>query len=447
MIHRFKHEWRMVSILSATFLWSVFFMSSCKKKDTFIGSSGLDEAALLAAGAIDTFTLETYSILDDSINTTNPTFNVLGEMNDPVFGKIKTSFYTQVLLEAGNPDFGDTNDIIMDSMVLAMQFNHYTGKLTPQKFEVYEVDEAFSADDSAYYEFDSLDLKPGNLVAPGQGTITPEPIADAIIDTESVQPQLRIPLDTNFGRKLIVEAMSGGTNFSNNDNFLNYFKGIYVTTNNAPQASGQGGVFGFNMRSSNSKITLYFRRWEIVNGTPTLVKKRYDFVINATSKSFNRAQFDRTGSLVKQVLDDHSKGLVSFYAQAFGTRAVINIPGLSNISKKAVIQKAILFLPVQYQTGSAYSVGSSVNMFFKESVSSNNASVLFLTPPPISDFTKSVTQDISASVQKIVSGVIKNQPIYIAPERSATSGDRIIFNGPNTGNKKKPKLYIIYTEY
>ncbi len=446
MIHRFKHEWRKVFILSATFLLAIFFIVACKKKDTLVGNTGIDAAGLLAAGAVDTFTLETYSILDDSINTKNPLLNVLGEMNDPVFGKIKSSFYTQLRLEASNPDFGDPNDIVMDSMVLAMQFSNYTGKLTPQTFEVYEVDETISSEDTVqYYEFSSLNTKTTNLVAAGQGTITPEPIADAIVDTISVQPQMRIPLDTNFAKILIVEAEGPGTNFSSNDNFLTYFKGLYITTNNAPQASGTGGVFSFNMLSSASKVTMYFRRWELVNGVNTLVKKEYDMVINGSSNSFNRAEIYRTGSKVEQVLNNPSSGLISFYAQAFGLRAVVNIPGLSNLPKTAIIHKAVLYLPIEYQTGSIYSAGTNVVMFEKQTETGNLAKEWY--KPTVSDFTKSVTQDIGTFAQEVVSGLKENKPIYVSPDRRATSADRIIFNGPNTVNKKKPKLYIIYTEF
>jgi Domain of unknown function (DUF4270) len=446
MIHRFTHEWRKVFTLSATFLLAVFLIVACRKKDTLVGSSGIDVNGLLAAGAVDTFTLETYSVLDDSINTKNPLLNVLGEMNDPVFGKMKNSFYTQLRLEAANPDFGDTNDIVMDSMVLAMQFSNYTGKLTPQTFEVYEVNEDIESDTAVkYYEFSSLSVKPTNLVAAGQGTITPEPIADAIIDTISVQPQLRIQLDTNFAKRLIGEAESGGTNFTSNDNFLNYFKGLYIKTNNAPQAVGTGGIFAFNMLSNASKVTMYFRRWELVNNVNTLVKKQFDMVINGSSTNFNRVERDITGSKVEQALNNPSNGLVSFYTQVFGLRAAVKIPGLSNLPKTAIIHKAVLYLPIEYQTGSVYSPGSTVLMFEKLTEGGNTA-VRWYTPT-VSDFTKSVTQDIGTFAQQIVSGLKENKPIYISPSRISTSGDRVIFNGPNTTNKEKPKLYIIYTEF
>ncbi len=449
MIHRIYCEWRKVFTLSATFLLAVFLIVSCKKQTTTVGSTGIDEAGLLAAGAVDTFTLETYSILDDSINTKNPRANVLGEMNDPVFGKINSSFYTQVRLNAVSPAFGDTADIVMDSVVLAMQFSNYTGEFTAQTFEVYELADPIDSDTAVkYYEFDSIQTKPGNLVEVGAGTIKPEPIADAIIDTVSVAPQMRIRLDTTFAKELMGEAETNPSSFSSNENFLDYFKGLYITTNNPTLSSGQGGVFGFNMSSGASKVTIYYKKLETINGVPTFVTKSYDFVITSASQSFNRVVIDRTGvsgADVQNVLNNKSEGLTEFYCQAFGLRAVVNIPGLSGIPANAVIHKAILNLPIQYQTGSNLSPGSSVRLFEKPTETSNlGADIATAT---VSNFTKSVQQDISPFVQRIVSGITENRPIYIAPDQINSSGHRIIFNGSNTTNKVRPKLYIIYTEF
>jgi hypothetical protein len=447
MIHNISHMWRKVLTLSATFLIAIFLITSCKKVDTVVGSTGIDEAGLLAAGAIDTFSLETYSVLDDSIKTKNPLIHTLGEMYDPVFGQIKTSFYTQIRLESGNPSFGPLSDIVMDSVVLAMQFSYYTGKLTTQKFEVYELDQDIS-DVDYYYSTSSLTNKAVNLVEPGAGNITPEPIADAIIDTVSVAPQMRIRLDTTFAKTLITEANSGSTTFDNNDNFKSYFKGLYITTNNTSMSPGQGGVFGFNMSSSASKLTMYFKRWETINGVPTLVKKEFSFIIDGSTDSFNSTVLNHAGTKVGDVLMNASNGQQEFYAQAFGLRAVVKIPGLDEIPKNAIIHKAILSLPIQYQTGSAYDVGTLVQMIEKEYEGGNSGiAVGSTTTVSVSDFTKSVTQDIAPFVQNIVSGLKMNKPIYILPVRSSTSGDRIIFNGPNTTNKAKPKLYIIYTEF
>jgi hypothetical protein len=445
MIHRFYRKWRRVSILSASFLFAIFLSVSCKKKETMLGGSAYDPTELLNAGAIDTFTLNAYTIIDDSIITKNPSLNVLGEMNDPVFGKVNASFYTQIRLAAASPVFGDLSQITIDSFVLAMSFADYTGTNATQTFEVYELNEDISSDTAVkYYEFDTLNVKQINLVMPGKGTFKPDPIGDVIVDTVAVAPQMRLPLDTNLARTLMGAANTGGY-FSSNDIFTSYFKGLNIRVNNPPQSVGQGAVYSFDMRSSASKLTIYYKKIELVNGVLTPVRKSYDFVINENSQMFNHVEFDRAGTKIQQLVDNPTNGSQEFYTQAFGARAVIEIPSLKDLPKTAVIHKAVLDLPIQYQTGSIYNPGFQVFLFNK--LASNPKLSRVLYSPVISDFTKSITVDMRSYIQNIVVGKEEIEPIYISPSRSIASMDRIIFNGPNTINKVKPKLYIIYTEF
>jgi hypothetical protein len=160
---------------------------------------------------------------------------------------------------------------------------------------------------------------------------------------------------------------------------------------------------------------------------------------------FNYADFDRTGTKVQQLVDNPTNGADEFYAQSFGTRAVLEIPFLKNIPKTAVIQKAVLDLPIQYQTGSIYNPGFQT--FFFNKLASNPSLSRVIYSPVISDYTKNINVDMRAYIQDVLIGKVDHEPIYISTSRSITSMDRIIFNGSNTSNKVKPKLYIIYTEF
>ena len=446
MIQPIFSKWRRETLFAAFLLLPLLF-TNCKKKDTTVGSAAFDPTELLLAGAVDTFTINTYTTIEDSITTRNPTFNLLGEMNDPIFGKISTSFYTQVRLVSANPDFGALSDIIVDSFVLAMRFGDHTGNYSEQTFEVYELQDAISSDTAVkFYEFSTLPLKQPlkNLVMPGKGTFKPDPLGEAVIDTLLVDPQMRLSLDTNFAKTLLNEAING-TSFASNDAFIDFFKGFYIKTNNPTQAPGQGAIYSLDMRSSASKLTIYYRRLQQVNGVPTYVVKNYDFVINENCQSFNHVEFDRSGTKVSAADGNKVSGNTEFYAQAFGVRAVVEIPGLSNLPKTALIHKAVLDLPIQYQTASVYNPGLKVFFYNKLSENSKLSSVIYT--PNVSEYTKSINTDMRGYVQDIVTGTITNKPIYISPLRSVTSMDRIVFNGRNTSNKMKPKLYVIYTEF
>ena len=63
------------------------------------------------------------------------------------------------------------------------------------------------------------------------------------------------------------------------------------------------------------------------------------------------------------------------------------------------------------------------------------------------NFTKSYTVDCRNYVQALVSGDITTTELYLSPRFFITSAERVIFNGPNTINKKKPQIVVTYTEY
>ena len=99
------------------FVLATILISACKKKDTLVGQGVLNPEDYLNGITTDTFDLETYTIEEDSIITSNPPNTVLGSYKDPKFGNFNASFYTQFRLGSLNPDFGDASQIVLDSFV------------------------------------------------------------------------------------------------------------------------------------------------------------------------------------------------------------------------------------------------------------------------------------------------------------------------------------------
>ena len=426
---------RKVTLLSAPF-FLVLFLIACKKKEHTVGTEILDPSVLLNSNETDTFQLKTFTILEDSAISMNPAYEVLGSFSDPKFGTTDASFYTQLRLSGLVPNFGDLNDIIIDSMVLGLEYRGHYGALTPQTFEVYELNESIYKD-STYYAFTTKNVKTTNLIDPNHQTITPKPYDKSVIGIDTVDSQLRLYLDTNLARNFMTEANSG-TSFTSNESFLTYFKGLYIKTNNGPLASGQGGLLYFDVNDPLSKMTIYYRQAGIL--------KRYDFVINAECADFTHVVCDNSGKNIATVIQDTISGQTEYYAQSFNARAVVQIPGLSNIPKNAVIQKAYLYLPVQYQIASTYSPGVEVSVAtLKEFGSSDYYSVGVLGA--YDNYFKHFKINLRDYIQAVVNENIANTQLIISPRMFINSGDRIIFNGPNTTNKNKPKLVITYTQY
>lgn len=426
--------WRKVFGLSATFLLALLLLVACKKKDSNLGLNTLDPNELLNSAQVDTFSLTTFTIKEDSIISDNAAYAVLGSYNDPKFGAFNANFYTQFRLSGISPNFGDISTITIDSLILGIEYAGYYGSFTNQTLEVFEMTESISID-STYYSFTTKNHTSTNLIETGYESFTPNPNGITVIGTDTVDTQLRIRLKTALAQQFITEAASGSSTFSSNDNFLNYFKGVHIKVNNGAQSSGTGGAFYFNLNDPLSKMTIYY--------TQDATQKKYDFLINSECADFNHVDINNTGTNVQTVINDTISGQSEFYAQAFNSRAIVRIPGIENIPKNSIIHRAELILPIQYQTGAKYLPPNEI------SVSARINNVLSgIGVFGFFDYNyKKYTIDIKNYLQAYVSGQINTTELILSPRFFINSAERVVFNGPSTINKSKPKLIVTYTEF
>lgn len=414
--------------LSATFL-------SCKKEDTTLGKDGLESDAFLASQAIDTFSLETSMYVEDSLISDNLSTALLGSYNDPITGSFESEIYTQFQLAGLSPDFSGSA-IKIDSFVLGLEYKGYYGNLDPQTFEVYEISDDIYLD-STYYSFQSKATKGGNLVQAGKGLITPDPAKATIIDGTTVDPQLRLHLDTAFARAMIEETTLNPSKFESNENFLAYFKGLNIKVNNVNQVSGKGGIFYFNLNDPLSKLTLYY--------TQDGVQKEFDLLINDECADFNHITINNSTS-VQNVIDNSAFGQNEFYVQANKSRAHVVFTTIDKIPKNAIIQYAKLDLPVSFYNYDVFHPSATISVATKISATDDDLYDLGVTSD-YDNFNKNFVIDVRDYIQRIVNGDIENRGIYLSPSRMITSAERIVFNGSNSSNKKQPKLKIVYTTY
>ncbi len=421
--------------LKASFIaFFALLLLACKKKENGLGQDVLDPNSLLNSLQVDTFELQTFTYTEDSIISDNPAYAVLGSYNDPNFGTVNAGFYTQFRLSGVNPNFGNLAEITIDSIVLGLEYRGFYGEFSAQNLEVFEVSESFYLD-STYYAFDQLNTFSTNLVEPGTESFIPNPNDVTVIGVDTVDTQLRIHLKKSLAQRFLYEAVTGGSNFSSNDNFLTYFKGLKVRVNNPPQASGKGGVFYFDLNDPLSKMTIYYTKGDS--------KKTFDFLINSECADFNHVDVDNSGKPVQNVINDTLSGQKEFYAQSFKSRAVVNIPGIKNIPKKAVIHNAQLILPIQHQTGSKYYPGDDLSVSIRVDGALGGIGVFGVYDL----YKKQYTVDIRNFVQALIAGDISTTELILSPRFFINSADRIIFNGPETINKMRPRVVLTYTEF
>ena len=410
---------------------------SCKKKEYALGSDVIDASTILNGTSLDTFTLRTYSIEEDTVISDNPANVVLGSYVDPTFGAYSASFYTQLRLAGVDPNFADPSEIVIDSFVLALEYVGYYGALDPQTFEVYELEESLSLD-STYYSFSNLAHSATNLVPAENATVTPNTSSPTIVDGDSLAPQLRIHLDTNMARNLIVEAASANGTFSSNEAFLDFFKGLHIKTNNNSQLPNEGAALYLDINDPSSKATIYFKQ----NGEAT----SYDLLMNSDCADFTHVELDASNTSLDEVIADSTLGQNEFYAQAFGSRAAVSIPGLLSLPENIIIHRADLTLPIQFQTGYKYQPGNNLSVATRIDSSSTQLANIGVIGV-YNSLDKNFNINIRDYVQSIVNKELTLTELVVSPLFFINSAERIIFNGSNTINKMKPKLTITYTSY
>ena len=428
--------WRKGIAFSATFLFIALVSVACKKKENLIGTNNINQNDLLASNGQDTFALKTYTIAQDSVSTKNNLVTLLGSYVDPTFGNVNAGIFTELQLQSVSPDFGDLSTVVVDSFVLGLVYSGYYGKTGDQTIQVFEIADGIQAD-SSYYQFSSMSSNTVNLVASGQGVMNMNPDNVTIIDSNEVPSQLRIHLDPAKAFTIMEDSQLLPASFETTEAFSDYFKGLHIRTANLSQSSGDGGVFYFNMKAASSKMTIYY--------TLAGEKKTYDFYINAETTHFNNVLMDNNMTRVQDVIDNPTLGQQDYYAQAFRSRAVIEMPTISDIKPNAVVHSAVMKISVSHQTGVEYKPAGAI------SVSRENpdepGTYIGIGNAVYSSVSKQYSFDLRFHVQRVVSGEIENTPLVVTPLFFTTSADRIIFNGPETVNKVPPSLRILYTEF
>jgi len=430
-------SWRKGFTLSATFLLALLVAVGCKKETNTIGLGALDPDALLESGGVDSFQLTTFTVVEDTMPTDNQTFGILGAYHDPKMGTFNASFYAQFHL-SNTISFGAGDQAVVDSVVLSLRYRGYYGELDPQTFEVYELDDTMDVA-RTYYKHDVEAIKPANLVKPSSETQTPNPSDSVLVGSTKKPAQLRLALDSAWAQTIMNDATSGNSAFTDDALFENYMKGLHVKVANANPAVGKGGVFYFNLEDNNSKITIYYHLQGDIDATP------YELVLEVEDDcaDFNHVDIDNSGYPVENVLSNPINGQTQYFAQSFQSRAKVEFPTLNNLSKKAVIHDALLVIPIAHQTLSSFYPSNQLSVGYK----TDEGKIVGFKVIAYDDSKKSYIIDVRNYLQDIVSGDAVNRGVFLYPTFFSSTAERIVFNGPNTSNKEKPKLIVKYTEY
>ncbi len=395
---------------------------SCKEPDS-IGLNVLPTSDLTSLSTLDTFTLVTKVVKEDSLLSTGNSVNMLGELNDNGgFGYAGASFYAKVFLKDNNAvSFGISPQF--DSLVLTLDYAGYYGDTScTHNITVYQLQDSI-ASDSLYYSNKTFAL--GSVI----GTLTTSeihPNDSILISGVNTDPHLRITLDPVFGNSL----MQG---FADNAAFTSFLKGIYVKD----VVPCTGNILYFNLTEAMSKLSLFY------NDTV------YDFSLSSPNR-INHFEHDYSTAVFGNVFPVAADNLAYIQSMA-GVKTKIEIPFIKslNADSNIIVNKAELIVTLDNSSIVTFPANTSLFLVGIDSLGKS-----YFTPDYIDSQTAfggtltsgTYTFLLTRYIQQILAGSRSNNGMYlVSPGASVNAYRTIVGGGANPNPSSKMKLRITYT--
>ncbi len=266
----------------------IVVFASCEEDFSTIGSDIVDQN--FTTELFDEGTVIAYSRKSLPVQTNGLSAYQLGVYNDPVYGQSRVNFLSQLTLETSDPDFGDC--VQLDSVVLYLPF--FSEATTANDITTYTLDSVFGNEEIniSIYEsnFFLRDLDPdsgfedaqnyysnqGQTFDMFQGQLIhtienfkPSNQGIALNDSVTLPPGLRANLPLEVFQEKIID-MEGSNELINNNNFREFFRGLYFKVESA---NGNGGsLFLFDVLDGNNdpiddaRVELFYKTKILASG-------------------------------------------------------------------------------------------------------------------------------------------------------------------------------------
>ncbi len=431
-------------------------LSACNDP-TFLGSDLVEQDAI-EVEFTDDIVLEARTIRLDSVRTYSPTNSeqistyLCGNMQDPYFGTTRAQIFTQVGIQFSRPDFVRA---ALDSIFLVLPYDtaalyNYSDEEV-YAFEVLRMTEQLNSGQRYF----SDERFPTDMMPLGQIETQLRPFsADTVIRYSSAGtptvlnfPHLRIPLDAAFGEELLNldEEL-----YENDSTFISHLPGISVRATNQTN-----GITGFNLRSGNAGLVLFYSRSDTV--------RQFIYPFKTSNVRMVNFEHDYTDAPVEPFIGSAELGDSLIFAQAAsGLDMEITFPDLSKF-EGVVVNKAVLRFTVADLSTDGADDYPPIEQFLAIHENSNGN---FITVPEIAqavitntDFrqnfggTVARTKDgkswqyeinISNHFQDVIDGFAPDQ-IRIQAFPNQERASRVGMYGPGAADDKKLRMELTFT--
>jgi len=468
-----------------TLLISLFILGSCKNPDGI--GLGIDPSRASQATLVDTATINTATMYDDTVLTNSIGNAPLAYFKDPIFGTTEANIAASLNLPGSTSFTLPAGTIVIDSSRLVLPYadGFYGDSLTTKyKLNVYQLTEPIVSSHS-YYNNKTWGYNSSNLLGTQsffvrqRDSIKITDIVTGAKDTlKKVAAQIRVPIANSFVFNNFFGAST--SQLTTNSVFQNAVKGLYITLDKTGTTGGPGGNIYFNLASGSASLQVYYR---VTNGStidtliatlplgnPHAVEIKHDYKNTALPDLYNQAEYNKTHFTAPL-----SSSTVYLQGLA-GLRAKVSFPYLKKLlpanlsSNDIVINRAELVVTPVAGTGIPYVPTPRITLY-KFDIAHQRVTVPDATAGDVhylsvgsfggfyDTYHKSYSFVITGYVEDLIRGKITDYGTFIAPAdttgvhlgsasiettNSPSIGSRSIIGGNKTSSYKM-KLNILYS--
>ena len=345
---KYKSRLSFVCICVAGFL----LLNSCEKDATTIGRGILPDSDHITIISTDTFRITSHTNYTTEVNTSGLLMPHIGSYSDPYFGTTTSGYVTQLRLEERFSDLDkywemeEDGSWNIDSVKLYLRVvSNYGSNNNFKYLRISEISDMLHNDTT--YHFNT----PVNTTGFGVSAIIPELRRDTINN-------ISINLPIAFGEYMIRDTSKlFYTTDTNQEDFRNYFKGIYITIPTASASDPFSIGLDFNYFANSSQdlydyqnyIVLYLRNNEGERDT-------YRFLLDSRRENarFTKIEHDFRSALpgwgIEKIVNTQIIDSMSYAQGLYGAFTTVSIAGLEGIKNdpnrlRTSINKAQLIVP------------------------------------------------------------------------------------------------------
>jgi hypothetical protein len=455
-----RHTHRIVSVSQhflkifrlTLFTLIAFITGSCQKEVLKLGADILPSSDFVTIKSVDTLSVFSYTMLDDSIRTDKASYSYLGQLYDPYFGTSTAGFVTQIRLNR----VWNKAAFTVDSMKLYLHIVGKKGANTDgqHSFSIYEISDQIY-NDSAYYSTTPLNVTGFK--------VTGIPIPKLRTDTAYNDIEIRLPDNgVTLGNYIIRDTSK--LFYSNVvPDFRSYFKGLYFQMDPSPDP----------LLVTLSLVwdqTTYYNYFVLFGHNDDGSFASYSFNLDAKSINayYNKFKHDYTTATLGDKMAHRNtayKDTLSYLQGLNGVYTKISLPGLAKLKSEAslgkvAINKARIVVPFKFKKTATdfYSNSLPQKLYLRYKVKNGNRYDItdYLMASTTSDLSHnffdgtmdSVANVYNFNIPSFVQAYLGDATNLVEPELEIyqSSGTRNVVFGANK-NKTPVKLEFTYTKF